>query len=96
MFRLIALFLTVIICVISVAAVHYNQIPYLVNFYIIQFADIPLGILIFIAMIFGILVSVFFLLGLVLNSRKKYRVLKKEHELINKEVQNLRRIPIQE
>jgi len=76
--------------------VHYNQIPYLVNFYIIQFADIPLGILIFIAMIFGILVSVFFLLGLVLNSRKRYRVLKKEHELINKEVQNLRRIPIQE
>ena len=96
MFRLIALFLTITICVISVAAVHYNSNLLSVDFHIYKFADIPLGILIFIAMIFGILVSAFFLLGLVLSGRKKYKLLKKEHELINKEVQNLRRIPIQE
>ena len=96
MFRLLALFLLVTISLLSVVLVYYNKIPYLVDFYLIQFSEIPLGIIIFIAMIFGIFISTFFLIGLVLNVKKKYRVLKKDHDLITKEVQNLRRIPIQE
>jgi uncharacterized protein YneF (UPF0154 family) len=47
-------------------------------------------------MIFGVFISLFFLIGLLLSMRKKYKKLKKDHDLINKEVQNLRRIPIQE
>ncbi len=47
-------------------------------------------------MMFGILMSTFFILGIVFSIRKKYKALKKDYELINKEVQNLRRIPIQE
>jgi|TARA_B110000483_G_scaffold160020_1_gene189820 Na+/melibiose symporter-like transporter len=47
-------------------------------------------------MMIGILIATFFLIGLVFNIRKKYKILKKDHDLINKEVQNLRRIPIQE
>ena len=96
MFRLLALFLSVIISLLSVIVVYYNKIPYLIDFYFIQFTDIPLGILLFVAMIFGIFISIFFLIGLVVSSKKKYRVLKKDHDLISKEVQNLRRIPIQE
>ena len=96
MFRLLALFLSVTISLLSVVLVYYNKIPYLVDFHLIQFSEIPLGIIIFIAMIFGIFISTFFLIGLVLSVKKKYRVLKKDHDLITKEVQNLRRIPIQE
>ena len=96
MFRFIALLIMVIICVFSVIAVYYNKIPYLLDFHLIQFTNIPLGILLFISMIIGILIATFFLIGLVFNIRKKYKILKKDHDLINKEVQNLRRIPIQE
>ena len=96
MFKLLALFLSVTISLLSVIVVYYNKIPYLVDFHFIQFSDIPLGILLFIAMLFGIFISTFFLIGLVFGVKKKYRVLKKDHDLISKEVQNLRRIPIQE
>ena len=96
MFRLLALFLSVTISLLSVIVVYYNKIPYLINFHFVQFSDIPLGALIFIAMLFGIFISTFFLIGLVLSAKKKYRILKKDHDLISKEVQNLRRIPIQE
>ena len=96
MFKLLALFLSVTISLLSVIVVYYNKIPYLVDFHFIQFSDIPLGVLLFIAMLFGIFISTFFLIGLVFGAKKKYRVLKKEHDLISKEVQNLRRIPIQE
>ena len=96
MFRFIALLIMVIICVFSVIAVYYNKIPYLLDFHLIQFTNIPLGILLFASMMTGILIATFFLISLVLNIRKKYKILKKDHDLINKEVQNLRRIPIQE
>ena len=96
MFRLIALFLTVFLCVVSVAAVYYNEIPITVDFHIYQFDNIPLGIFLFLSMLLGILIACFFLIGLVLNVRKKYKLLKKDHELLDKEVQNLRRLPIQE
>ncbi len=96
MFRLFALFLTLFICVISVVVVYFNSNSYVVDFIIIKLTYIPVGILLFLAMIFGILISLFFLLGLIFSMRKKYKKLKKDYELINKEVQNLRRIPIQE
>ena len=54
MFRLFALFLTLFVCVISVVVVYFNSNPYIVDFSIVQFSEIPLGILLFIAMIFGI------------------------------------------
>ena len=96
MFRLIALLLAIIMSMVSVAAVYYNKAPLLIDFYIIQFTNIPLGISLFLSMMFGILIATFFIIGIVFSVRKKYKNLKKDHELINKEVQNLRRIPIQE
>ena len=96
MFRLFGLILTVFICVLSVAVVYYNKMPYLIDFHVIQFDDIPLGILLFLSMLLGIIIATFFLIGLVLSGRRKYKHLKKDHELLDKEVQNLRRIPIQE
>ena len=96
MFRLIALLLASTMCIVSVAAVYYNKAPYLIDFYIIKFTNIPLGISLFLSMMFGILIATFFILGIVFSLRKKYKNLKKDHELISKEVQNLRRIPIQE
>ena len=96
MFRLIALLLAIIMCTVSVAVVYYNKDPLLIDLYIIQFTNIPLGISLFLSMIFGVLIATFFIIGIVFSLRKKYKKLKKDHELINKEVQNLRRIPIQE
>ena len=96
MFKFIALLLAVVMCVISVVAVYYNNTSYPIDCYIIQFSDVPLGIVLFISMLFGVIVSTFFILGIIFNIRKKYKILKKEHELISKEVQNLRRMPIQE
>ena len=96
MFRLIALLLAIIMCMVSVAVVYYNKDPLLIDLYIIQFANIPLGISLFLSMMFGVLIATFFIIGIVFSLRKKYKNLKKDHELINKEVQNLRRIPIQE
>tara|TARA_Y100000996_G_scaffold410595_1_gene393245 strand:- start:706 stop:996 length:291 start_codon:yes stop_codon:yes gene_type:complete len=96
MFRLIALLLAIIMSMVSVAAVYYNKAPLLIDFYIIQFTNIPLGISLFLSMMFGILIATFFIIGIVFSVRKKYKNLKKDHELISKEVQNLRRIPIQE
>ena len=96
MFRLIALLLAIIMCMVSVAVVYYNKDPLLIDLYIIQFTNIPLGISLFLSMIFGVLIATFFIIGIVFSLRKKYKNLKKDHELINKEVQNLRRIPIQE
>ncbi len=96
MFKLIALLLAIIMCTVSVALVYYNKDPLLIDLYIIQFTNIPLGISLFLSMIFGVLIATFFIIGIVFSLRKKYKNLKKDHELINKEVQNLRRIPIQE
>ena len=96
MFRFIALLLAIIMCTVSVAVVYYNKDPLLIDLYIIQFTNIPLGISLFLSMIFGVLITTFFIIGIVFSLRKKYKNLKKDHELINKEVQNLRRIPIQE
>jgi len=96
MFRFISLLLAIIMCVVSVAAVYYNKVPFLIDFHIIQFTNIPLGVFLFLSMMFGVLVTTFFIIGIVFSIRKKYKALKKDYELINKEVQNLRRIPIQE
>ena len=96
MFRFIALFLAIIMCVVSVGAGYYNKVPFLIDFHIIQFTNVPLGVFLFLSMMFGVLVTTFFIIGIVFSIRKKYKTLKKDYELINKEVQNLRRIPIQE
>ena len=71
MFRLFALFLLVTISLLSVVIVYYNKIPYLVDFHLIQFSDIPMGITLFIAMLLGIFISAFFLIGLVFSAKKK-------------------------
>ena len=77
MFRLLALFLSVTISLLSVIVVYYNKIPYLIDFHFIQFSDISLGVLIFIAMLFGIFISTFFLIGLVFSGKKNIEFLKK-------------------
>ena len=90
MFRLIALLLAIIMSMVSVAAVYYNKAPLLIDFYIIQFTNIPLGISLFLSMMFGILIATFFITRIVFSVRSKYKHLKKDHELISKEGQILR------
>ena len=96
MFRLLALTMTIVLCVLSVIVVYYNKTSCLLDLYVIQFSEIPLGVIIFSSMIFGMLIAAFFIISIVFSMRRKHKILKKEYELISKEVQNLRRIPIQE
>ena len=96
MFRLLALTMTIVLCVLSVIVVYYNKTSCLLDLYVIQFSEIPLGVIIFASMIFGMLIAAFFIISIVFSMRRKHKILKKEYELISKEVQNLRRIPIQE
>lgn len=96
MFRLLALIMTIVLCILSVIFVYFNKTPYLLDLYVIQFSEIPLGVILFVSMILGMLIATFFIIGIVFSVRRKYKILKKEYELINKEVQNLRRMPIQE
>jgi uncharacterized integral membrane protein len=79
-----------------VIVVYYNKTSCLLDLYVIQFSEIPLGVILFVSMILGMLIATFFIIGIVFSVRRKYKILKKEYELINKEVQNLRRMPIQE
>ena len=65
MFRFIALLLAIIMCTVSVAVVYYNKDPLLIDLYIIQFTNIPLGISLFLSMIFGVLITTFFIIGIV-------------------------------
>ena len=66
MFRFIALLLAILMSAVSVIVVHYNKNPFLIDFHIYQFNDIPLGVFIFLSMMFGVLISTFFLLGIIL------------------------------
>ena len=73
MFRFIALLIMIVICVLSVIVVYYNKIPYLLDFHLTQFTNIPLGILLLCFYDDGILIATFFLIGLVLILEKNIR-----------------------
>jgi uncharacterized integral membrane protein len=82
MFRFLSLILAILMSVVKrCIAVYYNKIPLsLIDFHIIQFSDIPLGVFLFLSMMFGVLYLNFFFIGIIFSLRKKYRVLKKDHE----------------
>ncbi len=96
MFNFFSLFLLVLFSMVSVSLVINNEFPVFIDLYVIQISNISLGAALFESMIFGIIISSFFLLGVVYNLIQKCKKLKIENELAIEEVKNLRRIPIQE
>ena len=77
MFRLLALTMTIVLCVLSVIVVYYNKTSCLLDLYVIQFSEIPLGVILFASMIFGMLIAAFFIISIVFSMRRKHKIMTK-------------------
>tara|TARA_Y100000590_G_scaffold454561_1_gene601588 strand:- start:2254 stop:2481 length:228 start_codon:yes stop_codon:yes gene_type:complete len=73
----------------------FNDGTILVNIYFKQF-EIEIGQALVLSIFIGIVISLLFIGNIILSYRSKYIKLKKENNLVKKEVQNLRKLPMQE
>tara|TARA_B100000131_G_C17887451_1_gene520868 strand:+ start:196 stop:462 length:267 start_codon:yes stop_codon:yes gene_type:complete len=83
------------ISILSVTLVIFNDGTILVDIYFKQF-EIQIGQALVLSIFTGIVISLLFIGNIILSYRSKYVKLKKENNLVKKEVQNLRKLPMQE
>ena len=95
MYKIIFFIISILLSIALVGIVVLNNTYILFNLYFKQI-EITIGIAIVLSVIIGSLVSFIFIGSLILFYRSKYVNLKKENEVVKKEVQNLRKIPMQE
>tara|TARA_B100002019_G_scaffold286920_1_gene298125 strand:- start:2827 stop:3114 length:288 start_codon:yes stop_codon:yes gene_type:complete len=95
MYKIIFFIISILLSISLVGIVVLNNAHILLNLYFKQM-EITIGMAIVISVIVGSLVSFIFIGSLILFYRGKYVKLKKENEVVKKEVQNLRKIPMQE
>ncbi|MEC7885964.1 MAG: LapA family protein, partial [Pseudomonadota bacterium] len=81
--------------ILSVTLVIFNDGTILVDIYFKQF-EIQIGQALVLSIFIGIVISLLFIGNIILSYRSKYVKLKKENNLVKKEVQNLRKLPMQE
>ena len=95
MYKIIFFIISILLSIALVGIVVLNNTYILFNLYFKQI-EITIGIAMVLSVIIGSLVSFIFIGSLILFYRSKYVNLKKENEVVKKEVQNLRKIPMQE
>ena len=95
MYKLLSLVFALFISILSVTLVIFNDGTILVNIYFKQF-EIEIGQALVLSIFIGIVISLLFIGNIILSYRSKYVKLKKENNLVKKEVQNLRKLPMQE
>ena len=95
MYKIIFFIISILLSISLVGIVVLNNAHILLNLYFKQI-EITIGMAIVLSIIVGSLVSFVFIGSLILFYRGKYVKLKKENEVVKKEVQNLRKIPMQE
>ena len=95
MYKIIFFIISILLSISLVGIVVLNNAHILLNLYFKQI-EITIGMAIVLSVIIGSLVSFIFISSLILFYRSKYVKLKKENEVVKKEVQNLRKIPMQE
>ena len=95
MYKIIFFIISILLSIALVGIVVLNNTYILFNLYFKQI-EITIGIAMVLSVIIGSLVSFIFIGSLILFYRSKYVKLKKENEVVKKEVQNLRKIPMQE
>ena len=95
MYKIIFFIISILLSISLVGIVVLNNAHILLNIYFQQI-EITIGMAIVLSVIVGSLVSFIFIGSLILFYRGKYVKLKKENEVVKKEVQNLRKIPMQE
>ncbi len=95
MYKLLSLVFALFISILSVTLVIFNDGTILVDIYFKQF-EIQIGQALVLSIFAGIVISLLFIGNIILSYRSKYVKLKKENNLVKKEVQNLRKLPMQE
>ena len=95
MYKIIFFIISILLSISLVGIVVLNNAHILLNLYFKQI-EITIGIAVVLSVIVGSIVSFIFIGSLILFYRGKYVKLKKENEVVKKEVQNLRKIPMQE
>ncbi len=95
MYKIIFFIISMLLSISLVGIVVLNNAYILLNIYFQQ-VEVTIGMAIVLSVIVGSIVSFIFIGSLILFYRGKYVKLKKENEVVKKEVQNLRKIPMQE
>jgi uncharacterized integral membrane protein len=95
MYKIIFFIISMLLSISLVGIVVLNNAHILLNIYFQQ-VEVTIGMAIVLSVIVGSIVSFIFIGSLILFYRGKYVKLKKENEIVKKEVQNLRKIPMQE
>ena len=95
MYKIIFFIISMLLSISLVGIVVLNNAHILLNIYFQQ-VEVTIGMAIVLSVIVGSIVSFIFIGSLILFYRSKYVNLKKENEVVKKEVQNLRKIPMQE
>lgn len=90
----IILFLIVIVFGASFAML--NDQPVFLDYYFGKIGDISLPIILFGAVIIGLIIGIFGSFGLVFSIKRKYKKLLKEKNTIESELNNLRTLPLKD
>ncbi|MCK5387305.1 MAG: LapA family protein [Gammaproteobacteria bacterium] len=95
MLRLIYLSITLVVIILGVAFAVLNADSVQLNYYLGSI-ELPLSLVLVMAMIAGALLGIFASLSLIIGSRRKATKLKHSVEVAEKEILNLRNIPIKD
>jgi len=93
--RLLMLLFYLILIIIGVSFAALNATAVKINLYIIQFS-IPISVLIIIVFGVGIIIGFLLFLCRYLRLKHEYKKVKKQLELTEKEIKNLRSIPLKD
>lgn len=95
MMRLLYSTLALIVIIFGIVFAVLNAEKVTLNYYL-GAVDLPLSLVLVLAMIFGALLGIFASLNLVIGSRRSASKLKRSVEVAEKEIVNLRNIPIKD
>lgn len=95
MLRLIYISLTLVVIIIGVAFSVLNAENIQLNYYLGS-VELPLSLVLIIAMIIGAILGILASLSLIIGSRRNTNKLKRSVEVAEKEIVNLRNIPIKD
>ena len=95
MLRLIYLSLSLLVIILGVAFSVLNAESIQLNYYLGS-VELPLSLVLVLAMIVGALLGIFASLGLIIGSRRSATKLKRSVAVAEKEIVNLRNIPIKD
>ena len=95
MLRLVYISLTLIVIILGVVFAVLNAENVQLNYYLGSF-ELPLSLVLVLAMIIGAVLGIFASLSFIIGSRRNTSKLKRSVEVAEKEIVNLRNIPIKD